>query len=249
MSVSEDISKALKKSYGRIAADFSASRSAAWPEFSQYLEWIPEDSKVLDLGCGNGRFYAFLQKEERRIDYTGVDFCPELLEIARKRYPKQDFVEQDMTELDLERHFDVVVSIAAFHHLPTLKLRQQCLEKIFDHLEDDGTLMLSAWNLWQRRYLKIHLKAWWKWLSSGFSWSPRDLMVPFGKDAVERYYHAFTSRELHGLLKEAGFQIEESRVSRHNYVLICRKKVAVAPGNPLFVKKKAFPEPLAPHHA
>ena len=243
------ISQQLRQSYGQIAADFSASRSRSWPEFELFLSHIPEDSKILDLGCGNGRLLAYLQEKGRRVDYTGVDFCPELLEIARKRFPRQDFVEQNMAELDLPQSFDVIACVAAFHHLPSVALRKKALKAMYKQLDHRGVLLLSVWNLWQFRYWKAHLKAIWHWVSHGFRWSPRDLFIPFGKEAVPRYYHAFTSRELIKLLQDVPFQIEESRVSGHNLVFICRKKIAVAPGNPLLVKQEAFPEPFAPHHA
>jgi len=247
MNRPSDIQSTLRESYRQIANDFSQSRSRAWPEFRFFLRFIPEECKLIDLGCGNGRFYGFLQQEERDIDYTGIDFCPELLNIAREKYPQQDFLEQDISEFDVNRRFDVAICIAAFHHLPSAKLRRQALRRIFDHLEDDGTLLISVWNLWQRRYWRQHLQAWWSWLKSGFRWSPRDLMIPFGKRAVPRYYHAFLPIELKKLLNQAGFRIDEQRVSGHNFLFVCRKEVAIAPGNPLFVREKTFTKPLSNH--
>lgn len=232
----------LQASYNAIAQDFSSTRKHAWPEFRYFSQFIPKGAKVLDLGCGNGRLYEALKKRE--IDYTGLDFSQELTTLAKKRYPKQDFVVQDMTKLDLERRFDVIISIAAFHHIPGKQSRVKTLKLIFDHLEDDGVLMLSVWNLWQWKYWKAHLCAWRNWLFSFFRHDPRDLNVPFGKKKIPRYYHAFLPFELRGLLKKAGFRVEQSKVSGFNYLFVCRKHMASSRSHPLFIDEKVFAESL-----
>lgn len=234
------IKQQLRESYRTIAGDFSETRSHHWPEFHFFKDFIPPGVKVLELGCGNGRFFGFLEEQQKQVDYTGVDFCPELLEIAKKKYPSQDFIEQDMTELALSRQFDRIVSIAAFHHIPSLKLRRSTLRLIAEHLTDDGILLLSVWNLWQWRYALPLLKGFLRSLGSFFRTDPRDVFVPFGKKKVQRYYHAFLLSELKRLLRRSGFLIEQSKVSGHNFLLVCRKNMVVGVGNPLFVEGKKF---------
>lgn len=233
-SNADQIKKDLKKTYEQIAEDFSASRSQAWPEFELFSKSIPSGSSVLDLGCGNGRFLAYLLQQKKNIDYTGVDFSPALLKLARLSYPKQEFLEQDMTELHLDRLFDRIVCCAAFHHIPTRKLRLKTLKKISAHLKDDGLLLLSVWNLWKLRYLSAHIKAWFT----------RDLFIPFGKEKVLRYYHAFFPWELKRLLRQAGFQMETFQSSRFNFVVICRKSLLSPVTEPLFVNPKKWAEGL-----
>lgn len=234
------IKKKLRETYSAISSEFSDSRSRPWPEFDTFNEFIPDGSKVLDLGCGNGRFYDYLHKQGKKIDYTGVDFCPEFLKIARKRYPQQEFIEQDITELDLPKLYDRIVSVATFHHLPSRGLRKKTLKLIFNQLEDDGIFMFSVWNLWQIKYLGAHLKAIVRFFTSFFRSSPRDLFIPFAKKKFERYYYAFFAFELRNMLRRSSFIVDKSEVSRHNMIFVCRKKKLAATTEAVFVKNKKF---------
>ncbi|MDP3976161.1 MAG: methyltransferase domain-containing protein, partial [bacterium] len=208
----------LKNSYQAIAGDFSSTREKPWPLFDELISRIPKGSKVLDLGCGNGRLYGALKSLE--VDYTGVDFCSALLEIARRKYPQQHFVEQDITELEMDGHFDVVVSIAAFHHIPSRQMREEVLGKVFEALRDDGTLFLSVWDLWQIKYWRAFLKSFSRVLFQLLRHDPRDVFISFGKEKVPRYYHAFLPFELRGLLTQAGFTIQEHWRSGRNLVFV-----------------------------
>ena len=47
--------------------------------------------RVLDLGCGNGRFAEFLAQnldQNIKIEYVGIDSSGELLELAQKHLSK-----------------------------------------------------------------------------------------------------------------------------------------------------------------
>lgn len=237
-STAHQVKEQLKKSYNTIASDFSKSRYTVWPEFTLFDSWIPDDCKLLDIGCGNGRFYDYLKERKEGLDYVGIDFSEELIGIASKRFPKQEFSVQDMTQLDLNKRFDRIACIAAFHHLPSKKMRKTALKKMFEHMEDDGILLLSVWNLWQKRFLSLHFKAFFKWLFSGLRYDRRGLMVPFGKTKVPRYYHAFRRYELEKLLRDSGFHIEHFEISQHNYVYVCSKSMLKAQSRPAFADKK-----------
>lgn len=228
------IKKELQKAYRDIADDFSETRSSAWPEFSLIARSIPDESTVLDLGCGNGRLYQYLKNEAGlKLDYTGLDFCPEFLAIAKERYPQADFVEGDLSHFDLDTRFDAIVSVAAFHHLPSKRMRQQCLKNIFEHLKDDGVLIVSVWNLWQWKYWPQHIAAFGLWLRSFFRRDLRGLMVPFGKKKIQRYYHAFFIFEMRRLLNKQAFQIEHFEISRHNFFFVCKKRMSKAQSQPI----------------
>lgn len=237
---SQKILADLKKAYENIAKDFSDTRKQHWPEFSFFSKYIPQQSKVLDLGCGNGRFFGYLEQQEILVDYTGVDFCSPLLKIAREKYPQQAFIEQDITKLELERKFDRIISVAAFHHIPSRSLRRKTLRLIFDHLEDDGMLLLSVWNLWQKKYLSAHIRSWTRFIFSFFRKDPRDLFIPFGKKKTMRYYHAFAPFELRQLLRTSGFTIERTEISRYNYLFVCRKNMLSTRSHPVLAPGKAL---------
>lgn len=66
-----------------------------------------EPRSVLDAGCGSGR--VAIELDRRGIEVVGVDVDPSMLATARRLAPQVEWVEHDLTTLDLGRRFDVVV--------------------------------------------------------------------------------------------------------------------------------------------
>lgn len=206
-----DLRLKLRADYDLIAEHFSETRNAPWPEFHFFRSYLKAQDALLDLGCGNGRVFDFLEQSGVNIDYTGYDFSEKLLAQGKKKHPKAHFMLGDMAELPFaDNSFDQVWAIASFHHLPTADLRQKCLKQIKRVLKPGGYLVMTCWNLWQAKYRFAFLKNWKNLLNlhrEGFA----DLAIPWkdqqGRVLAERYYHAFTPRSLRKYLKEAGFEI------------------------------------------
>ena len=81
----KDILKNVKKTYSTIAEDFSGTRKMDWAEFELILPYISDGDKVADIGCGNGRFYKFINSK-KKIKYIGID--------NRSKTPKQSRVQR-----------------------------------------------------------------------------------------------------------------------------------------------------------
>ena len=62
---------------------------------------------VLDAGCGTGR--VGIELARRGVDVVGADVNRSMLAEARRLAPHVEWVESDLTALDLGRVFDVVV--------------------------------------------------------------------------------------------------------------------------------------------
>lgn len=114
-----DLAGAIPALYRRHAAVFDRDRGRnlfekAW--LDRFLADMAKPRRVLDLGCGMGEpIAAYLISMGCRI--TGVDTSPELLGLARSRFPAQEWIEADMRGLDLERHFDGILAFNSFFHL------------------------------------------------------------------------------------------------------------------------------------
>jgi alkylated DNA repair protein alkB family protein 8 len=229
----------LQKNYDEIADQFDKTRSKPWPEFTWIKKFINKGEKVLELGCGNGRLYKTLKSQD--IDYTGIDFSENLIKKAKKENPKASFEIADITKHEIEtRAYDKIISIASFHHIPSRKLRERVLKKIFKGLRDDGLLIISVWNLWQTKYTKHLITAFFRSFFTGYETT--DLMIPWKKPDVSkkwmRYYHAFTRMGLKALLAKNGFEIvDEYKDSSRNFTMVCRKKMVKAVGHPIFTDK------------
>ena len=69
------------------------------------LRWHP--ATVLDAGCGTGRVARELAR--RGVEVVGVDVDVSMIETARRLSPEMEWVNADLTRLDLHRRFDLVV--------------------------------------------------------------------------------------------------------------------------------------------
>ncbi len=208
--------------YSQIADEFAQTRKNEWKEFEMFLPYIKDNMKVLDLGCGSGRFLDFLNKH-RKVQYLGVDKCRNLIENAKDHHEKAKFIEADMLDLPIENEsIDIVASIAALHHIPSKQLKKKALKEIRRVLKKKGILVLSVWNLNQPKYKKYIWEARLRWFTSFGKYQPRDTFIPWGKSGVKRYYYAFRPKVLKKLLHNLEFEILEEKIG-NNIIFICQK--------------------------
>ena len=205
-----------KNFYDQIATDFSESRKNFWNEFYLFEKYLSKKIKVLDIGCGNGRLYSFLQEKINK--YIGIDVSQKLIDIAQNKYPKVCFKKMDMVNLKTlsTKKFDIIFFIASFHHLSSEAERITVLKQAKNLLSEQGIICMTNWNLFQKKYKKHIWKAIFKSLFSSYKWN--DVFIPFtGKNSkILRYYHAFTPKELENLFKNVDLQIQEKTFFNKN---------------------------------
>lgn len=64
-------------------------------------KYIKEDDKVLDAGCAYGRSSVLFN------NYVGIDFSPDFIELAKKKYPNKKFLVGNLKELPFkDKEFD-----------------------------------------------------------------------------------------------------------------------------------------------
>ena len=63
---------------------------------------------ILDVGCGFGDLYGYLDYKKIKTDYYGIDINPHLLELGQKIYPKANLELRDFEEEKFTRKFDWV---------------------------------------------------------------------------------------------------------------------------------------------
>jgi len=154
----ENLLKKTKQDYDKIAQEFSATRWRIWEE-AEFLfnDYVMPGEKVLDLGCGNGRFFEFLKDKD--IHYIGVDFSEKLIEIAKNKYPKLKFEVADALNLPFpNNYFDKIYSIAVLHHIPSKQFRLQFLQEARRVLKSNGLLILTVWEPKSKKNLNLFLK-------------------------------------------------------------------------------------------
>jgi ubiquinone/menaquinone biosynthesis C-methylase UbiE len=216
-----------KENYNLIAKEFAATRKEIWEELKFLFEDLKEGEKVLDLGCGNGRWYKVFK--EKRVDYFGVDNSEKLIEIAKENFPDAKFFVGDALNLPFpDNFFNKVYSIAVLHHIPSDTLRMKFLKEAKRVLKHQGKLVLTVWRFVQKEEIFRLVKYTILKILGISKLDFKDVFEPWGKKVV-RYYHCFSKRELENLVKKAGFEILKSGVvknkrgNRQNYYIICKK--------------------------
>lgn len=218
-----DLLEKTKRDYEEIAEQFSDTRVKIWKDIMFLADFVKDGYKILDMGCGNGRLFELFKGKD--IDYIGVDLSKKLIEIARDRYKDYlnvKFLVRNALDTGFdENSFNLVYSIALLHQIPSKKYRLKFLNESKRILKSNGFLILTVWNLWQKKYIKNVLKTFILKIKIPGSTKLdfKDTFIPWKKKngtKINRYYHAFTIRELKKLIKEAGFKIINMGYTKRN---------------------------------
>ncbi len=216
----------IKNSYDLVANHFFLTRKRALPQRLLDLKrYLHDGQQVLDLACGSGRMIRIFK--DFKLDCVFVDISKRLLNYAKKedlgKIESAQFIVQDMLESSFpEKRFDLVFCIAAFHHLKNKQDRIKFLKNAYSWLKPGGRLLMTNWNLRQKRYFKyifnFQKRAW------------NDFLIPYkdnqARVITRRYYHSFTQRELKKLLLKSGFKIEKLELSAGaNDLISINKKI------------------------
>ncbi|MFC1630003.1 class I SAM-dependent methyltransferase [Patescibacteria group bacterium] len=208
-----------KDDYTAIADHFSRTRSFVWDDLKVFEKYITSGEKVLDLGCGNGR----LSEIYKGTEYVGVDNSEKLIQIAKQKYPDNEFLVADAFQLPFpDNYFDKVFSIAVLHHIPSKELRLQFLKEVKRILKPKGLLIFTVWNLWNKRSAwKLFLKFTLLKLLRKSKLDYKDIFYPWkdqnGKIMISRYFHLFNKEELGNLLQNSGFKIREKGTLKRGF--------------------------------
>ena len=132
--------------YERHALEWDADRrAAAWNDkywIDRFMNLLPANAAVLDLGCGGGKPVAFTMAT-RGFRITGVDSSTTLISLCQNRMPDQRWIREDMRLLSLGRHFEGVLAWDSFFHLKADD--QRAMFPIFAmHAASGGILMFNA---------------------------------------------------------------------------------------------------------
>jgi tRNA (uracil-5-)-methyltransferase TRM9 len=208
--------------YQSAAQSFSSTRQQPWHGWEQVLEALPASFKqkklrVLDLGCGNGRFGQFLAEEQLTFEYLGADQSLELLKVAEEQLQnslsensltlqKLDLVEELIQKKPLFSNdlgqFDLIVLFGVMHHIPSMQLRQELLQQLLALLTQNGVMVVSFWQfdrnpqLFARRIDPVQVLG-----TEGSEIEPGDYFLTWEREvSATRYCHLANAEEQHTLM-------------------------------------------------
>lgn len=261
--IAEKILKETEFGYDLMSQKFSETRKYFWRGLEFIANYAKEGDKVLDFGCGNGRLLELISKKEG-IKYHGVDVSQKLIDIAKQHYQQpntyfqkihpvksaeggpalQEFNGINPLKITLpfaDDFFNTIFSVAVFHHFPSRKYREDVAKELYRVTKKDGRIVITVWNLWQKKYIKNIIDNWIDKIYLSFGGSSyigesqypgqldwNDCYISFtdndGKK-FQRFHHAFSKCELKNLFKKVGFEIEKCEtIKGRNILLIAKKK-------------------------
>lgn len=212
--------------YASVAEPFHRTRRS-WPQGSvMLLDYLPpaRPLRVLDAGCGNGRFAAVLNTLGVPVTYTGVDANPRLLELAHDLALDLDhvtatFVQADLADTGWQQlldspspTFDAIVCLATLQHMPGRELRTRIVRSLAGVLDSAGRLAISAWQFLTSPRLSARRLDWTEVDVDEHEVEHGDALLPWKQDVYAiRYVHQIGLEEMHDLAADAGLTV------RHTY--------------------------------
>lgn len=219
----------VRNGYNEIAESFNESRKKPMKEMvSEIVKKVDvrTGSRVLDLGCGNGRFFEILPED---IFYLGLDSSKNLIKFAKEKYG-DEFQVLDILKLDelKENNFNFIFSWAVFHHIPGRRLRIDFLNKVYDKMEAGGVFVFSVWRLEKKKGFKLlSIKSFFSFLLKGMVLDRGDIIFDWRGDKSGgkslRYYHSFRLSEIVATIKKSKLKKEGFLEDAFNYYFILKK--------------------------
>ena len=127
------------------SGDESYSVAIEWPCIKEMLPPLT-GKKIIDLGCGTGRFTFWLESE-KPAEITGADLSENMLRLARRKAAEKGslarFVKADVSSAFTEERFDLIFSSTLTHYVPDLPVFFLNVSKM---LRPEGQCVFSVMN-------------------------------------------------------------------------------------------------------
>lgn len=106
------------------------------------LAQVPGDGirTAYDLGCGPGNSTELIAERFAQAEVTGVDSDDNMLEAARRRLERIEFLQADLAEWLPPQPTDLLYANAVFQWLPD---HLDVLDRLMDHLNPGGVLAVQ----------------------------------------------------------------------------------------------------------
>jgi SAM-dependent methyltransferase len=230
------------------AAEWNAVRERPWRGFARVQQHLaalaPGRLRVLDLGCGNGRFARALAEglppDGASLEYVGVDASAPLLDLARSRAPRgcrfarADFVAEPPDATLPQGPFDLVALLGVLHAIPSRARRRALLVAASARVGPRGLLALTRWRFAECAARRTRIVPWERYNASARTpidlrdLEPGDHLLSFGSRGALRYCHAVDSAELDALLSDLplvreGEWFDDGREGSENHYVVLRR--------------------------
>lgn len=206
--------------YSAFAASFSETRPESARELERIVPYIADGARVLDIGCGNGRVAALLQRRRRGVTYVGVDSSAEMIARCGDQVADRS---QGATFLvaDIVQHgwicglpatpFDCVLMLAVLHHIPGSEMRARVLRQARELLAPQGRAVVSTWQFPENERMRKKIAPWSTVGIDERQLEPGDALLNWKRGGAGlRYCHWIGESELRALAAQAELNVIET---------------------------------------
>ena len=195
----------VKQIYEYIASEFNVTRAYKWSWITNFINSLPKNSLIYDIGCGSGRNMDYSDYR-----FIGFDNCESFIELCRNKGLKAYYSE--ITDIKIrDNSADALICIATFHHLSTYENRIKALQELKRIVKINGKILLSVWAKEQPKKTRI-------------TFDKYGDNIVFWKKKYPRYYYIFELDELKLLINEVGLNIDNEFYDCGNNIFILSKK-------------------------
>lgn len=178
----------VRNIYNIIASEFDNTRYRPWTCVEKFLKDVPINSKIGDIGCGNGKNMLF----RKDCENIGCDFSSSLVNICLNK--KLNVIYGDTLNIPFETDtFDYTLSIAVIHHLSTDEKRKKAISELLRVTKKGGRVLILVWAFEQEENSRRQFKN-------------QDNMVDWknkkGDIMGKRYYYVFKHNQLESLVPD-----------------------------------------------
>ena len=151
------------------------------------LSRLPKGARILDVGCGSGRFSINASKLGFAV--TGIDIVPEAIAVCKKRAKDEKlsarFFVKDITTEVLSEEFDYVFCPRfVINAISTGEHRKKAIENMYQMCKTGGVLFIESFNI--------------NWIGRGIFLPIKNNMLSIARK-IKIAYCKFTSRKYKGL--------------------------------------------------
>lgn len=197
----------VKQVYNKISNEFNHTRYRPWTCVEKFLDEVPKNSKIGDIGCGNGK--NMLYRDD--CINLGCDFSENLVKLCNQK--SLNVIYGNILNIPFEDNtFDFTLCIAVLHHLSTKDMRLKAVEELIRITKPNGKILILVWAFEQENDSKRKFKE----QSNLIDWKDKK-----GNILGKRYYYVFKQNELESLIPNNIF-IEKSFYEKSNWGVVLK---------------------------
>ena len=198
----------VKNVYNEIYNEFDTTRYRPWTCVEDFLDQVPKNSMIGDIGCGNGK-NMFYRKDCINL---GCDFSENLVKLCNEK--SLQVIQGNILNVPFQDNlFNHTLCIAVLHHLSTIEMRKQAIQEFIRITKLNGKILILVWAFEQEQSSRRKFTK----QANLIDWKDKK-----GNILGKRYYYVFKKNELESLIPE-NIQIEKSFYEKSNWGVILHK--------------------------